>query len=64
MTRRAIGGPLGIRDLALLHRPLDREEMRAAVVELRSRGMTDYAIAAATGLSVEMVRRMRGELRT
>lgn len=43
------------------HRPQSREEMRAAVHELRSRGMDDHTIAHATGLAVEQVRRMLGE---
>jgi len=36
------------------HRPQTREEMRAAVHELRSRGMTDYGIAHATLSSAKM----------
>lgn len=61
--RRTIGGTLGMRELALLHAPRTRDEMRVAVHELASRGMTDYGIAAATGLAVEQVRRMIGERR-
>jgi hypothetical protein len=37
--------------------------MRAAIHELRSRGLGDYDIATATGLSVEYVRRVLGEPR-
>ena len=44
------------------HRPRTQEEMRAAVVELRSRGYSDHGIAAATQLSVEAVRRLLGEV--
>lgn len=45
------------------HRPHTREEMRVAVQEMAARGMTDHTIAAATKLSVEVVRRMLGERR-
>jgi hypothetical protein len=63
MTRSTIGGTL---DYAALtgqtrHRPQTRDEMRAAVHELASRGMTDHTIARATGLAVEQVRRLLGE---
>ena len=53
----ALGPPSG-RDR---HRPQTREEMRAAARELRDRGYSDHAIAAATSLSVEQIRRMLGE---
>jgi hypothetical protein len=58
----------GVLDYAALtgkdwHRPATREEMQIAAHEMAARGMTDYAIAAATGLSVEQVRRMLGETR-
>lgn len=43
------------------HRPQTQDEMRAAVCEMAARGMTDHTIAQASGLSVEMVRRMLGE---
>ena len=36
--------------------------MRAAVDELRQRGMTDYGIAHATGLAVEQIRLLLGEV--
>ena len=67
MTSR-IGGTLGLEALATLagrgqHRPQSREEMRAAVHELASRGMSDHTIASATGLAVEQVRRILGEAR-
>lgn len=61
--KRATGGVLDLAALAQLHRPRTREELRAAVHELTARGMTDYAIAAATGLAVEQVRRVLGERR-
>jgi hypothetical protein len=48
-------------ELATLPLPLDAQAMRVAVHELRNRGMSDYAIAGATGLSVEYVRRTLGE---
>lgn len=67
MTRRDnIGGVLNLAALDLLagpdrHRPQDAAAMRAAVHELRSRGYSDYGIAAATGLSVKYVRRVPGD---
>lgn len=67
MTRRDnIGGVLDLAALDLLagpdrHRPQDAAAMRAAVHELRSRGYSDYGIAAATGLSVKYVRRVLRE---
>lgn len=62
-TRSTIGDQLGMRELAMLHRPRTRDEMRVAVHELANRGMIDYGIAAATGLAVEQVRRVLGEVR-
>jgi hypothetical protein len=63
MTARSIPGRLDYAALTgrELNRPQTREEMRAAVHELRSRGMSDYGIAHATGLAVEQVRRLLGE---
>jgi len=63
---RRIGGTLGVESLAALsgrerHRPQTHDEMRASARELRDRGYSDHAIAAATGLSVEQIRRMLGE---
>jgi hypothetical protein len=40
---------------------LDRDEQRAAIQRLAISGMSDHAIAAATMLSVEMVRAILGE---
>jgi DNA-binding NarL/FixJ family response regulator len=65
-ARPGIGGRLDLEALATLagrekHRPQTREEMRAAVHELASRGYTNHSIAHATGLSVEAVRKMLGE---
>jgi hypothetical protein len=71
-ARRTLGGVLDLAALAALtgrdetaerhrHRPEDAQTMRAAIHELRSRGLGDYDIAAATGLSVEYVRRVLGE---
>jgi hypothetical protein len=66
VSPRNIGGVL---DLAALnrrstqHRRQDPQAVRAAIVELRSRGLGDYDIAAATGVSVEYVRRVLGEPR-
>jgi orotate phosphoribosyltransferase-like protein len=49
---------------AIEHRPQTIDEMRCACHELASRGYTDGAIASATGLSTEAVRRLIGERRT
>ena len=40
---------------------LSRDEQRAAIHRLATSGMSDYGIAAATALSVEMVRTILGE---
>jgi hypothetical protein len=40
---------------------LSRKEQREAIHHLAKSGMTDYGIAAATALSVEMVRQILGE---
>ena len=40
---------------------LTREEQHAAIRRLASAGMNEYSIAAATRLSVEMIRRILGE---
>jgi hypothetical protein len=50
------------RDRELLHfRSLDREQQAAAIRRLARLGMSDHGIAAATALSVEMVRRILSE---
>lgn len=48
---------------AHLHRPKSPDEMREAVNNMASNGYGDYIIAAATRLSVEVVRQMLGEHR-
>jgi hypothetical protein len=40
---------------------LTPDEQRAAIVRLASSGMSDYGIAAATMLSVEMIRKVLAE---
>lgn len=40
---------------------LDHEEQRSAIQRLSVAGMGDYAIAAATMLSVEQIRKILGE---
>lgn len=40
---------------------LSHDEQRAAIQRLAASGMSDYVIAAATRLSVEMVRTILGE---
>ena len=73
-SRRTLGGTLDLAALAALtrrdvtaerhqHRPQDAQTMRIAIHELRARGFGDYDISAATGLSVEYVRRVLGEPR-
>ena len=42
---------------------LSQGEQRAAIARLASSGMSDYGIAAASGLAVEQVRKILGELR-
>ena len=66
MRRGAIGGTLDLAALGALagrnqHRPQSREALRAAVHEMRQRGMDDHTIARATELSIEQVRAMLGE---
>lgn len=43
---------------------LSHDEQRDAIQRLAAGGMSDYTIAAATSLSVEMVRNILGERRT
>jgi hypothetical protein len=66
--RRSIGGTLDLAALALLvgshgrqHRPQDRDAVRAAAVELRSRGLTDRDIGQALGIAEQAVRQLLGE---
>jgi len=70
MTPPSIGGSLDLASLIALygddtgarrHAPRTREEIRAAVHEMRSRGLGDHEIAQATGLAVEQIRRVLGE---
>jgi hypothetical protein len=42
---------------------LTHQEQRAAIQRMSAGGMSDYIIAAATALSVEMIRRVLAELR-
>lgn len=43
---------------------LDHEQQRQAMQRLAASGLSDYGIAAATSLSVEMVRAVLGERET
>lgn len=61
MRRPSIGGPLDLAALAKLHTPKTTDELRVACHELRARGYSDHAIAHATGLSAEAVRRLLAE---
>jgi hypothetical protein len=42
----------------------DQDEQRRAIARLAASRVSDYTIAAATGLSVEMIRRILGEHRS
>ncbi len=42
---------------------LSADEQRAAIAKLAAAGMSDYGIAAASGLAVEMIRKIIGEQR-
>jgi hypothetical protein len=42
---------------------LTRDEQHSAIQRLAASGMSEYGIAAATRLSVEMIRAILGELR-
>jgi len=62
---KRIGGTLTLDALAALsgrdrHRPLDRDAMRAAVLELRQRGLLPADIAAALRISEGAVRDLLG----
>jgi hypothetical protein len=61
MNRQNIGGALDYTRLAQLNRPPDEETMRAAAVELRSRGLTDRDIGQALGLASSAVSKLLGE---
>jgi hypothetical protein len=55
------GDPNDRARLATQNRPRDAQAIRAAIHELHGQGLGDYAIAGATGLSVEHVRRILSE---
>ena len=56
---RTIGGALDTSALARLHfNTLSHAEKVAAIRRLSASGQTDSTIATATGLSVEMIRRL------
>jgi hypothetical protein len=59
MMRTTIGGTLDTAALSRLHfNVLDKEAKAAAIRRLAATGQTDATIATATGLSIEMVRRI------
>lgn len=63
MTPSRAGGTFDWRDLygqRAERPPKTHDAMRAAVHEMAARGMSEHAIAGATKLSVEQVRRMLG----
>ncbi len=61
MSRPSMGGTLDLAALARLHAPRTSEEIRSAIHEMRARGMGDHEIAQASGVAVEMVRRVLAE---
>ena len=60
MSRSNIGGLLDYRKLADLNKPKDEATLRAAAIELRSRGLTDRDVAEALGLSTDAVTTLVG----
>ncbi len=59
MSSRSIGGAPDLTALARMHfHSLDREQQAAAIRRLAAADQGDHTIAHATGLSVEMVRRV------
>lgn len=63
MSSRRIGGVLNVAAMDALygrerHRPTDRATIRAAALELRSRGLTPQDIAQALRISEAAVRAM------
>ena len=64
MSARTVAGVLDQAALARLHfQELDREQQAAGIRGLAADGYGDHAIACATGLSVELIRRVIGEQR-
>jgi hypothetical protein len=61
--RRTIGGSLTLEALARLHRPTNRDTLRAAAVEMRSRGMSLRDIAVSLGIHESEVARLVTEPR-
>jgi hypothetical protein len=65
MSARTVGGQLDLAALARLHfHSLSVEERTAAIHRMASDGHGAHTIAHATGLSVEMIRRIIGETNT
>ena len=61
MNRQTVGGFLNYTGLAQLNRPTDEATLRAAAVELRSRGLTDRDIGEALGLASSAISKLLGE---
>jgi hypothetical protein len=62
MSCRSIGGALDTAALARMHfHALDREQQAEAIRRLAAAGQGEHTIAHATGLSVEMIRRVLAE---
>lgn len=57
-----IGGALDLRAMQLMRfHSLDREQQFQAIHRLVASGMSDHGVSHATGLSVEMIRRILAE---
>jgi hypothetical protein len=59
--KAAIGVPMSADRRMHYFSMLNRDEQAKAIARLASSGMNDYGIASATGISVEMVRKILGE---
>ncbi len=61
--RQSVGGKLDTASLARLHfSALDREQQAQAIRRLAAAGQGEHYIAAETGLSVEIIRRVLAEV--
>jgi hypothetical protein len=59
---RTVAGSLSLEALARLHRPSNRDTLRAAAVEMRARGMSLRDISAALGIQESEAARLLTEL--
>lgn len=62
MKRGNVGGALDLRSMQMMRfHSLDREQQFQAIHRLVASGMSEHGVSHATGLSVEMVRRILAE---